>query len=84
MTLLELRLITGRKHQLRRHLAQAGMPIVGDKRYGPKRPLRVPGFPGRLWLHAHTLTIGEKVITAELPPALETHRNALSADPVQQ
>ena len=84
VTLLELRLITGRKHQLRKHLAQAGMPIVGDKRYGPKRPLRVPGFPGRLWLHAHTLTIGEKVITAELPPALETHRNALSADPVQQ
>ena len=83
VTLLELRLITGRKHQLRRHLVQAEMPIVGDKRYGPKRPLRVPGFPGRLWLHAHTLTIGDKVITADLPAALETHREALSQEPVK-
>ena len=59
------------------------MPIVGDKRYGPKRPLRVPGFPGRLWLHAATLSIADRVITAPLPDVLEQHRLALTADPVQ-
>jgi 23S rRNA-/tRNA-specific pseudouridylate synthase len=82
VTLLELELLTGRKHQLRRHLAEAGMPIVGDDRYGPQRPLRVPGFPKRLWLHAATLSIGDRVITAPLPDILEQHRAALEADPV--
>ncbi|OGG98885.1 MAG: RNA pseudouridine synthase [Candidatus Lambdaproteobacteria bacterium RIFOXYD1_FULL_56_27] len=34
LSLLELRLVTGRKHQIRVHLAEAGHPIYGDKRYG--------------------------------------------------
>ena len=72
-TLLEVRLITGRKHQLRRHLADAGLPVVGDDRYGPKRPTRVPGFPGRLWLHAWRLSLPDRVIEAPLPPVLEEH-----------
>ncbi len=33
-SVLELRLGTGRKHQLRVQLAAAGHPIVGDRRYG--------------------------------------------------
>ncbi|MDH3997391.1 MAG: RluA family pseudouridine synthase [Desulfuromonadales bacterium] len=33
-TLLRLRLITGRQHQIRRQLTDAGWPIVGDSRYG--------------------------------------------------
>ena len=32
--LLEVQIETGRKHQIRRHLAQAGFPVVGDERYG--------------------------------------------------
>jgi 23S rRNA-/tRNA-specific pseudouridylate synthase len=72
-TLLTLDLVTGRKHQLRRHLADAGLPIVGDTRYGPKRPKRVPDFPGRLWLHASTIQIGERMIQAPLPTALQVH-----------
>ncbi|MBV1931132.1 MAG: RluA family pseudouridine synthase [Porticoccaceae bacterium] len=33
-SLLEVDIETGRKHQIRRHLADAGYPIVGDRLYG--------------------------------------------------
>src|SRR5262249_50019887 len=45
-TVLEVRLETGRKHQIRVHLAENGNPIVGDKNYGSRtNPIR------RLALH---------------------------------
>ncbi len=31
---LNIRLITGRKHQIRRHLSAIGFPVIGDYRYG--------------------------------------------------
>jgi 23S rRNA-/tRNA-specific pseudouridylate synthase len=34
LALVELELVTGRQHQARRQLADAGWPIVGDRRYG--------------------------------------------------
>ncbi len=34
MSLLEIDLLTGRKHQIRVHLADKGNPIVGDRKYG--------------------------------------------------
>lgn len=48
-SLLEVRLETGRRHQIRSHLAWLGHPIVGDDRYGQAGP--------RLGLHALRLTI---------------------------
>lgn len=39
LSLLELRLETGRMHQLRVHLSWLGHPIVGDKLYGPDETL---------------------------------------------
>jgi 23S rRNA pseudouridine1911/1915/1917 synthase len=46
-TLVEVRLETGRKHQIRVHLAEHGHPVVGDKAYGSgSNPIR------RLALHA--------------------------------
>jgi len=51
-SLLELRLETGRKHQIRAQLSAAGHPVAGDARYGAhSNPL------GRLCLHATILTI---------------------------
>lgn len=49
-SLLEVRLETGRKHQIRVHLQAIGHPIVGDTVYGSK----VTGLD-RLALHARTL-----------------------------
>lgn len=50
-SLLELTLLTGRKHQIRVQMAQLGHPVAGDKKYGVK-----DGFP-RLALHARSLTL---------------------------
>jgi 23S rRNA pseudouridine1911/1915/1917 synthase len=36
-TLLEIRIRTGRTHQIRVHLSEAGYPIVGDRDYGAPR-----------------------------------------------
>lgn len=64
--LLEVRLGTGRKHQIRVHLAHLGCPIVGDLRYGVSKA-------SRLALHAHRLRIfhpldgREVTITAPMP-----------------
>ncbi|MEO0452751.1 MAG: RluA family pseudouridine synthase [Verrucomicrobiota bacterium] len=37
ISLVEVRLETGRLHQIRAHLRHAGFPVVGDKLYGPDR-----------------------------------------------
>ena len=50
-SLLEVRLLTGRKHQIRVHLAEQGHPVVGDHRYGK----RDEGHK-RLALHARSLS----------------------------
>lgn len=34
VSLLEISLMTGRKHQIRVHLAENGLPILGDRKYG--------------------------------------------------
>lgn len=36
-SLIEIKLITGRSHQIRAHLSSLGNPIVGDKKYGTKK-----------------------------------------------
>ena len=67
-SLLELRLETGRTHQIRVHLAWKGYPIVGDKLYGwrpispqnpdPKLKKSIDSFP-RQALHAKKISFLE-------------------------
>ena len=74
VSLLDVRPETGRQHQIRRHLQGIGHAVVGDERYPPKRFSAVPGFPGRLWLHALRVELPDgRVFEAPLPPELEAH-----------
>lgn len=51
-THIELRLETGRTHQIRVHMTKIGHPLLGDKLYGPRNsPFNLPGQV----LHARTL-----------------------------
>lgn len=80
--LLELKLETGRTHQIRTHLRYFGAPILGDPLYGPKESLipaalrlAVKSF-GRQALHAwklsflHPETNAELTFEAVVPPDL--------------
>ena len=73
LTLLRCRLITGRRHQIRVHLASKGWPIVGDSMYG--QPLE--GFP-RHALHAWRASFAHPVsgerLQIEAPLADDSRR----------
>ena len=91
--LLEVTIKTGRTHQIRVHLADQGMPIVGDDKYGnfdlnkalqrasAAVPLR------RMFLHAwrlqfrHPATGESIVLQAELPPELALFLHHAIASP---
>ena len=56
-TLLDLRLYSGRKHQIRVHLAHEGFPLVGDALYGA-------GDARGLMLHARRFAFTDPVSRA--------------------
>jgi 23S rRNA pseudouridine955/2504/2580 synthase len=79
-SLLELELGTGRMHQIRRHLASIGNPILGDDKYGNfplNKKLRKERGLKRLLLHAGRLLIPEELcgfpldVSAPLPEYFE-------------
>jgi 23S rRNA pseudouridine955/2504/2580 synthase len=63
-SLLELRLLTGRTHQIRVHLAHADHPIVGDDKYGDFALNRAlaPAGARRLMLHARRIAFVHPVL----------------------
>ena len=56
---LELTLLTGRKNQIRVHLAHAGHPLVGERKYGRGRDAVLPFRSRRVALHAWRLAFAE-------------------------
>lgn len=80
ITLLKVKLITGRSHQIRAHLASIGHPIIGDGKYGQEEINRVFQKKYRLknqLLHSYQLImpnitgtlsyLSNKVFSAPLP-----------------
>jgi 23S rRNA pseudouridine1911/1915/1917 synthase len=78
-TLLQIRIGTGRTHQIRAHMAALGHPVAGDRLYGAR-----PSPWNRYFLHAHRLgfrspAIGEPVtVESPLPPDLTEWKASLS------
>jgi len=79
-TLLDVRIETGRTHQIRAHMFAIGHPVAGDTLYVRKdiKPIALP----RLFLHARSLTVELpsgviKTVEAPLPKELEDSLNSL-------
>jgi 23S rRNA pseudouridine1911/1915/1917 synthase len=84
--LLDVRLETGRTHQIRVHLAAIDLPVSGDPQYGVRGDLGLE----RQFLHAHRLRFRHPVtgleidVASELPSDLATaldRARVLSGDP---
>jgi 23S rRNA pseudouridine1911/1915/1917 synthase len=95
LTLLACRLVTGRMHQIRVHLAAAGWPLVGDPKYGQPlwRGMEDPALReelrafARQALHAWRLTVRHPLTGAtlhvEAPLPSDLHRLLTAAGLVQ-
>jgi 23S rRNA pseudouridine1911/1915/1917 synthase len=80
-TAVEVRLETGRRNQIRVHFAEAGHPVLGDRRYAPEAA-RHRHWPGRrLALHAAVLAFRHPVtgealrFESPLPPEFTRFRS---------
>lgn len=71
--LIEIKLHTGRKNQIRVHLSEIGCPIVGDKKYGDnspyKRQIRLVAY----YLEIHHPVNGNKMTFEYIPSAKFYH-----------
>jgi len=79
VSLVRCRLVTGRMHQVRVHLAASGWPILGDPVYRSRTTAVAFDLPTieRQALHAHRLVLTHPItgramdVTAPLPPDME-------------
>jgi RluA family pseudouridine synthase len=85
-TMVEIELLSGRTHQIRRHAKLSGHPVVGDSRYGSTRAvnyLRRNHAFDRLALHARALALqlpGGKTPETVATPAIPGQMQDLFAD----
>ncbi len=71
-SLVECEPLTGRQHQLRVHLKARGHPLLVDRQYGRKEPLRVGAVTlARTPLHAASLELPALGLRAEAPLAAD-------------
>lgn len=86
-SLVEVRIKTGRTHQIRVHMSALGNPVIGDETYGNRKInafFKEKFALERQFLHAHKLTFvspatkKEVAITADLPSDLENVITLLS------
>lgn len=81
VTVLEVKLVTGKTHQIRAHLASIGHPIIGDKKYGSEKTNKKFKNIKNQLLHAWILKfprmpegfegLSDKEIIAEYPHVFE-------------
>jgi tRNA pseudouridine32 synthase/23S rRNA pseudouridine746 synthase len=67
-TLVDINIDTGRKHQIRRHLANRGHPIVGDRVYGTKASVGLQLLAYRL---EFICPFSQQTVVAELPKEMQ-------------
>lgn len=83
-TLLEVKIVTGRTHQIRIHLASIDHPVIGDSKYGNyelNKQIKKQYHLSHQFLHAYRITftkplgklayLKNKTITCPLPEKLE-------------
>lgn len=67
-SLVEVQIETGRKHQIRRHLASLGHPIIGDRLYGRPAPEPLQLLAFRLHFDC---PLSRQPVTLQLPEGLD-------------
>ena len=83
-SLLEVRIATGRTHQIRVHLSAIGHPVVGDRLYGAPARAADAGSLQRFFLHSRQIRFvhpvsGEPMcVVAPLPPEFTGLLNRLA------
>ncbi|MEI6492882.1 MAG: RluA family pseudouridine synthase [Verrucomicrobiota bacterium] len=74
VSLVRLRLETGRRHQIRVQLAAEGCPIIGDEKYGAATdPAARLGLHATFLKFSHPVTREEMSFSSPLPKALRAH-----------
>lgn len=83
-TLVELKLGTGRTHQIRVHMAHIGHPLIGDETYGLKAPIGRPALHARTIGFTHPATGKYVEFASALPKDMERLIKDLRASKVKK
>ncbi len=86
-TLTECRLLTGRTHQIRVHMAYIGHPVAGDRKYGSKKcPFSIEGqaLHSKVLSFVHPRTEEKMEFTAPLPEDMESILRQLRGNCVRE